>query len=174
MATWGRGARPGRVWDGAIGAASGLAASWAMSAAYRPIWRAGGVETRRREQEAQAGMAPATIRAADAAAGVVGRRIPDRSKGLAGWIVHYAYGIAWGAAFGLAARAVAPRAPLVTGLAFGAALWLLSDELLVPALRLSRPPARYPASTHVKGLAAHLVYGVATELGWRLGRAAAR
>jgi hypothetical protein len=145
-----------------------------MSAAYRPIWRAGGEETRRREEEAQAGMPPATIRAAEAAAGAVGRRIPEERKGLGGWIVHYAYGVGWGAAFALGARALGPRAPIVTGLAFGAALWLLSDELLVPLFRFSRPPARYPATTHAKGLATHLVYGVATDAGWRIARAALR
>ncbi len=166
--------RPGPVVDAALGAASGLAASWAMSTAYRPIWNMGGEETRRREKEAQAGMPPATIRAAEAAAAVVGERIPDDRKGLGGWIVHYAYGGAWGAAFALAARAFAPRAPVASGLAFGAALWVLSDEVLVPLFRFSRPPTRYPASTHAKGLAAHLVYGVATDAAWRVARRAVR
>ncbi len=166
--------RPGRAVDAAIGAASGLAASWIMSEAYGPIWRAGGEETRRREEAAQAGLPPATVRAAEAAAGAVGRRISERRKGLAGALVHYAYGVAWGAAFALAARALAPRLPVAAGAAFGATLWLLSDELLVPLLRFSRPPSRYPASTHLKGLAAHLVYGVATEAAWRVGRAAVR
>ncbi len=170
----GREGRPGRAVDAAIGAASGLAASWIMSETYGPIWRMGGEETHRREEAAQGGMPPATIRAAEAAAGAVGRRIPERRKGLAGWVVHYAYGVAWGAAFGLGARAIAPRIPVVAGLAFGAALWLLSDEVLVPLLRFSRRPAEYPASTHAKGLAAHLVYGVATDVGWRAARAALR
>jgi hypothetical protein len=174
MTRWGRERGPGPVADAAIGAASGLAASWVMSAAYRPIWRAGDEETRRREKEAQGGMPPATIQAAEAAASAVGQWIPDERKGLGGWVVHYAYGIAWGAAFALAARALAPRAPVATGLAFGAALWVLSDEVLVPLFRFSRPPTRYPASTHLKGLATHLVYGVATDAGWRLARRAVR
>ncbi|HET8538301.1 MAG TPA: DUF6789 family protein [Anaeromyxobacter sp.] len=174
MARRGRERRPGAVADAAIGAASGLAASWVMSAAYGPLWRAGSEETRRREQEAQGGMPPATIRAAEAAAAAVGRELPERRKGLGGWIVHYAYGVAWGAAFALGARAAGGRRPVATGLAFGVALWLLSDEVLVPLFRFSRPPTRYPATTHAKGLAAHLVYGVATDVGWRLGRAAWR
>jgi hypothetical protein len=174
MARWGRARRPGRVADAAIGAVSGLAASWLMSAALKPIGRAGSEETRRREREAQAGMPPATIRAAEAATAAVGQRLPEERKGLGGWIVHCAYGVAWGAAFAVTARALAPRAPVASGLAFGAVLWLLSDEVLVPLLGLSRPPTRYPVSTHAKGLAAHLVYGVATDAGWRLGRAALR
>jgi hypothetical protein len=174
MARWGRERRPGPVADAAIGAASGLAASWLMSAAYRPIWRAGSEQTREREQAAQAGMPPATVRAAEAAAAAVGRRIPEEKKGLGGWLVHYAYGVAWGAAFALGARALGARWPVGAGLVFGAALWVASDEVLVPAFRFSRPPTRYPASTHAKGLAAHLVYGVATDAGWRLARGALR
>jgi hypothetical protein len=164
----------GVIVDAALGAASGLAASWVMSLLYKPIMRAGDDETRRREKEAQAGMPPATIKAAEAAAKVVGSELPpDRKKqALGGKVVHYAYGTLWGAAFAVAARAVAPRVPLATGLAFGAALWLVSDELLVPLLRFSHAPARYPPSTHAKGLASHLVYGVATDAGWRLTRAA--
>lgn len=147
-----------------------------MSLAYKPIWRAGDEETLRREREAQAGMPPATIQAAEAAAGAIGKGLSDdpEKQALVGKLVHYAYGTAWGAVFALAARALGRRAPVATGLAFGAALWAVSDELLVPLLRFSRPPTRYPASTHAKGLASHLVYGVATDAGWRLARAALR
>ena len=168
--------RPRAVADAAVGAASGLAASFVMSAVYRPLMRAGGDETLRREKEAQAGMPPATIQAAGAAAKAVGRELPPdrRSQALGGKVIHYAYGIAWGAAFALAVRAVAPRRPVATGLAFGLVLWLVSDEVLVPLFRFSRPPSRYPPSTHLKELASHLVYGVATDAGWRLARAPMR
>jgi hypothetical protein len=165
--------RPGPVLDAALGAASGLVASFVMSLAYRPLMRAGSEETRRREKEAQAGMPPATVQAAETAAKAVGGGLPPdrRKQALGGKIVHYAYGAVWGAGFALAARAVAPLRPVATGLVFGGALWLLSDEVLVPLLRFSRSPRRYPASTHVKGLASHLVYGVAVDAGWRLARA---
>ena len=168
--------RPGPVMDAALGAASGLLASFVMSLVYRPLMRAGSEETLRREKEAQAGMPPATIRAAEAAAQAVGGGLPPdrRKQALGGKAVHYAYGALWGPA------SRSPRGPSrrcarsATGLAFGAALWLLSDEVLVPLLRFSRPPRRYPPSTHLKGLASHLVYGVAVDAGWRVARAPAR
>jgi len=168
--------RPGAVADAVVGAASGLVASFVMSAVYRPLMRAGGDETRRREKEAQAGMPPATIQAAEAAANAVGRALPpDRKRqALGGKVIHYAYGVFWGAAFALAARAVAPRRPGAAGLAFGLVLWLVSDEVLVPLFRFSHSPSRYPTSTHLKGLASHLVYGIATDAGWRLARAPLR
>jgi uncharacterized membrane protein YagU involved in acid resistance len=84
--------------------------------------------------------------------------------------VHYGYGALWGAGYALALRALG-RSPLMAGLAFGTVLWLLSDELAVPLLGFSRAPARYPVSTHAKGLAAHVVYGVATDAAWRGARA---
>lgn len=165
--------RPGPAGDAAAGALAGLGASWVMSAAYRPIMRAGSEETLRRERRAQGGMPPSTVRAAEAAARAVGTELPDRrSQALGGKAVHYGYGAAWGAAFALAARALALRwrPPVATGLAFGALLWLVSDEVLVPAFGFSSEPSRYPASSHLKGLAAHLVYGLATDAAWRAAR----
>jgi hypothetical protein len=166
--------RPGAAGDALAGALAGLGASWVMSATYPPIMRAGSAETLRREQEAQAGMPPSTVRAAQAAARAVGTDLSGRrEQALGGKTVHYGYGAAWGAAFALAARALARRwrPPLATGLAFGAALWVLSDEVLVPLFGFSHGPGQYPASSHVKGLAAHLVYGLATEVAWRAARA---
>jgi hypothetical protein len=170
--TWRRSA----LADAALGAAAGLLASWVMSALYRPIMRAGGEETLRKEREAAGGLPPATIRAAQLAAEKVGRSLPDDrgAQALGGKVVHYLYGTAWGAAFAVAARSRGERAPVATGLAFGVVLWVVSDELLVPLFRLSRPPAAYPATSHAKGLASHLVYGVATDVAWRLARAPLR
>jgi uncharacterized membrane protein YagU involved in acid resistance len=172
---FGRKRRPSALGEAALGAASGLVATWVMSLAYKPIMRSGSEETRRREKEAQAGAPPATIQAADAAARVVaGRAVPGERKRIGGKVVHYAYGTVWGVAFALAARQLGPRVPLATGIAFGAFLWVLSDEILVPLFRFSRAPTRYPPSTHAKGLAAHLVYGVATDATWRLMRGTVR
>jgi hypothetical protein len=164
------------VLDAALGAGAGLFASWVMSVAYGPIMRAGGDAARRREKEAAGDLPPATVRAAQVAAATLGRPLPEEreAQALGGKIIHYAYGTAWGAAFALAARAVAPRAPISAGLGFGILLWVLSDEMLVPLFRLSRPPTRYPATSHAKGLASHLVYGVATDAAWRLARAPLR
>jgi uncharacterized membrane protein YagU involved in acid resistance len=49
------------------------------------------------------------------------------------------------------------------GLAYAAALWLAADEIMVPALKLSKTPDEYPLSKHLEGLGAHLVYGATTE-----------
>jgi putative membrane protein len=170
------GTRRSAFLDAALGAGAGLIASWVMSLAYKPIMGAGDDETLRREKEAAEGLPPATIRAAQVAAEKVGRPLPDDrgAQALGGKIIHYVYGTLWGAAFALAARTFAPRAPLAAGLGFGVVLWVLSDEMLVPLFKLSHPPTRYPATSHAKGLASHLVYGVATDAAWRLARAPLR
>jgi uncharacterized membrane protein YagU involved in acid resistance len=57
------------------------------------------------------------------------------------------------------------------GSAYGAAVWLVGDEAVVPLLGLSKPPSQYPASTHAYALASHLVYGLTLEGGRRAVRA---
>ena len=53
------------------------------------------------------------------------------------------------------------------GIPFGAAFWLLADEISVPLLGLSKGPTEYPVSTHAYALASHLVYGVTAEMSRR-------
>ncbi|MDP9445176.1 MAG: hypothetical protein M3P83_12820, partial [Actinomycetota bacterium] len=60
--------------------------------------------------------------------------------------------------------------PLTAGLATGAAMSLIADELMTPAFGFSAPNLDYPLVTHARGLAAHLTFGLAVagvvEAGW--------
>jgi putative membrane protein len=56
------------------------------------------------------------------------------------------------------------------GMMFGAAVWVVADESVVPALGLSKPPTEYPLSVHVYSLASHLVYGLTAEITRRVVR----
>ncbi|HKE25687.1 MAG TPA: DUF1440 domain-containing protein [Bryobacteraceae bacterium] len=87
---------------------------------------------------------------------------PEEKKP-AGTIVHYAYGSALGAFYGWAAER-SDLARTASGTLFGAVLWFGSDEIGVPMFGLSKAPTEYPVSTHASALAAHVVYGVTTEL----------
>jgi putative membrane protein len=84
-------------------------------------------------------------------------------KEKAGAATHYAMGVGSGAIYGAVAE-VMPLATVAEGLPFGAAVWVIADEGVVPALGLSRSPTEYPASIHAYSLASHLVYGLTTEL----------
>ena len=84
-------------------------------------------------------------------------------KEKAGAVAHYAMGVASGAIYGGVAE-VMPVATVAEGIPFGAAVWVLADEAIVPAMGLSRNPTDYPVSIHAYSLASHLVYGLTTEL----------
>ncbi len=109
------------------------------------------------------------------APGQVGRRLaegftqaalPARRAPLVNNIVHWGYGTFWGAAFGIAAGSLnKPRAWF--GIPFGAAVFL-SDYVILPPSGLYKPITEYGAPTLWKDLSAHLVYGAATGLAFRL------
>lgn len=86
---------------------------------------------------------------------------PLANPALGGQVVHLAFGAAWGGAYGLLAGTLPSAAGLRGGLAFGAAVWLLSDDILLPAFELAAWPHHYPVKNHVYAIAAHAVYGAA-------------
>ena len=101
--------------------------------------------------------------------GIFHHRLTNGQKKWAGPAVHYTYGALVGGLYGaLAERAKPVRA--LAGVPYGAALWFLGDEVAVPALRLSKSPKQYPASTHALALASHAVYATTTDLVRRLVR----
>lgn len=89
------------------------------------------------------------------------QRGPLKHEGAAGQLVHLAFGSAWGGAYGLAVGTLPSAGGVKGGLAFGMAVWLASDNVLLPAFRLSAWPHHYPVKTHLYAMAAHAVYGAA-------------
>jgi hypothetical protein len=84
-------------------------------------------------------------------------------KQVAGPAVHYAYGSVIGALYGGLSELL-PITSAGLGLPFGFALWLLGDEIAVPALGLGKPPLEYAPEVHADALAAHFMYGATTDL----------
>jgi uncharacterized membrane protein YagU involved in acid resistance len=78
-------------------------------------------------------------------------------------LVHWTYGAAQGALYDALSRRI-PGPPWAQGLAWGGAMWLLGDELAVPALGLAEGPKKYPVHQHVHRLGSHLTYGMAAAL----------
>jgi uncharacterized membrane protein YagU involved in acid resistance len=100
--------------------------------------------------------------------GVTGREIPVDKISLLTNVVHWGYGTALGAGYGLAARAVRAN-PALRGPLFGLAVWAQSYATLVP-LGLYKPPWQYPAKTIAKDISYHLVYGSGVAAGFELVR----
>jgi putative membrane protein len=116
----------------------------------------------------------ATERLANAVSvAVSGHELTEREKDVGGVGFHYAMGATSGALYGALAEIV-PQAKAGAGLPFGAAVWLIADEGIIPAVGLSKSPAEYPLSIHAYSFASHLVYGLTTELVRRAVRNALR
>jgi putative membrane protein len=149
------------------GLVGGLVGSFVMERFQRALGRVspdlGGAPGGGGQQYRQPQTEPATYVAADAVArATTGREVPPSEKPDAGAAVHYAFGGAVGAIYGAAAA----RNPDITsggGVPFGAAMWLIADELGMPAVGLAKRPSAYPLQDHATGLVSHLLYGATTD-----------
>jgi putative membrane protein len=103
------------------------------------------------------------VRAAAAISrGLFRHELSEKEERIAGPVMHYAFGALTGGIYGALAE-VAPAVTRGAGMPFGIAVWLGADEITIPALRLAEPPWEHPPMVHARALAAHLVYGTATE-----------
>jgi hypothetical protein len=91
------------------------------------------------------------------------QRGPVRHEALAGDLVHYAYGCAWGGLYGIVAGSSRSLRSLGGGALFGIAVWCISDSVVLPAFRLSAWPQEYPVKNHAYAILAHVVYGAAAS-----------
>lgn len=93
---------------------------------------------------------------------VTGETPTKEEKAQLSQAVHWSYGMGVAALYG-ATRGTQDGPDVAGGLAFGAATWLLGDELAVPMLGLSEGATAFPLEQHAHRLGAHLVYGVVTS-----------
>jgi putative membrane protein len=125
-----------------------------------------------RQQQAHSGEAKedATMKAAeDTVHTPTGRHLSYPEEQKAGPMVHYAFGALTGGLYG----GLAEYSSVVTsgfGTSFGGILFSSADFLAVPSLNLAPSPLDQPASAQVSPFAAHIVYGVTTELVRRILR----
>ena len=153
------------------GALAGCAASWVMNQfmAMRPSSNAPAPAPRGQGQESGQSQASnldedATVKTATAISQrVLHRELTPAEKQLAGPLVHYAYGTTIGALYGGLAELM-PVTAAGLGMPFGMAIWMLGDEIAVPALGLAKPPTEYGPEVHADALSAHLMYGATTDL----------
>jgi hypothetical protein len=105
----------------------------------------------------------AAARAGEAAYVAVTGDAPDRDEKLwLGSAAHYGFGVTAGVAYGLM-RDRFPAAATGRGLLYGAIVWIVADEVVTPALGLSKDARQLSLIQLAAALAAHLVYGAAVE-----------
>lgn len=147
----------------AMGMAAGAIGVWALDRADYFLWNREAPETRaattavRPHGEPPAGVVVTELEEAS------GRELSERQHGAAEQAVHYAIGIGPAAGYALL-RDELPLPGPVRGLLYGLGVFLLQDEGINAVTRLGANPRDYPWQAHGRGLVAHLVYGLTTEL----------
>lgn len=95
---------------------------------------------------------------------VTRRDIPVSRAALVNDVMHWGYGIGWGAQLGAYAGWLRPRprvALVPLGLGFGSLVWL-SSYVILPLAGLYKPIWEYDAAVLARDLTAHLAYGLGT------------
>jgi hypothetical protein len=144
-----------------LGAAAGAGSTWLMDRATTKLYE-GEPKAVRKAEDAARGGETAYERAAEKAARLFHRKLSKPQRERFGSALHWALGMSAGAIYG-ALRHYNPRLRLGTGLAYGAAFWLAADEVALTALDVTPPPQAFPWQTHVRGLLGHLVLGGGVE-----------
>jgi len=125
---------------------------------------AGGRHDARDWQERNEGGENSNERAAQTIAKhTVNRRLTREELEAAAPLLHYLFGSVLGAVYGGLVERARP-APMLSGAAFGTAVWVGADEIAMPALGLASSNVDYPLEAHAQSFAAHLVFGLTTEV----------
>lgn len=146
-----------------MGAAAGAVGTWALDRADWAMWNHESADARRQTTAVRPfGEPPAhvLVRKAERRLGL--NPTPEQHE-IAGLLTHYAIGIGPAIAYSLLRNELPVKGP-ARGLLYGLTLFLLQDEVLNTATGLGAKPQDYPWQAHARGLVAHLVYGVVTEL----------
>ena len=155
--------------DLGLSAVAGYAATRAMGPVSMKLYELQSPAARAREDAVRPG--PPYRVAAEKLTGVFGLELTEQQLNRLSLAFHYGLAIQWAPLYPLLRRRTA-LGPASAGLVTGAAMSLIADELMTPALGFSAPNRAYPLSTHLRGLIAHLVFGLGvaatTEAGWRL------
>ena len=151
--------------DLALGALAGAAATWVMGKTTTFLYEKEDAQARQREDRAR-GDKTAYESAAEKAAGFAYMQLSEKERKKLGSAIHWGVGIGSGALYALLRRRLSGGGAgreLAAGALFGTGVWLLLDEIGNVALGLTPGPAKFPWQAHARGLAGHLVLGLATE-----------
>lgn len=155
-----------------VGAAGGLLGAWVM---VRLSHLVGPTEPHRGHRQAYRAKAspndtdgtisdePGSMQAASAIGqALTGRPLGTRARRLGAPAVHYAFGITAGGVYGAAVE-LQPGVAAGWGLIYGAAVWLVADEIGLRLAGFSDSPRRYPLVRHAAALFTHLGFGLTVE-----------
>jgi putative membrane protein len=156
-----------------VGSLSGLAGTVLMTQ-FLTLWKKAAAETSSRKKNSSESKKSdeekedSTMKAADKLGKAAGYELSKDERKKAGNWVHYGFGAAMGAVYGVL-KETAPRSlrkmnPGLSGAGFGSLVFLGAHELAVPALKLGSNPLKEPVANQVSEYLAHIVYGLGTSL----------
>ncbi len=161
--------RHGSERDGSVmadmlkGAIAGAVGVWVMDRVDWFLYDHEDPRARRRTQRVRpGGLDPAHV-AVNRAARMMGRELSPRQPHPAGVALHYGIGIGPGALYATMRHRMQGLG-MARGPLYGLGLFVAQDEVVNAITGLSAPPRRYPWQAHARGLVAHLVYGLVTDL----------
>ena len=93
--------------------------------------------------------------------------LPPRWARTTNNLTHWGFGKLWGGAYGLAAGSRAGAPPAWSGLALGTVVWG-QGYIVLPLAKPYRPIWEYDAKTLAQDFSAHVVYGIVTDVTFRL------
>jgi uncharacterized membrane protein YagU involved in acid resistance len=102
-------------------------------------------------------------------ADVLHLKVSDETLSKLGNVVHWGYGMAWGALYGALHERV-PAFSKAAGLPFGLVFWLIGDEVVTTVFKITPPPQAFPIDAHMRGLAGHLAFTVSADGTYRVLR----
>jgi hypothetical protein len=143
------------------GAVAGALATYVMNWTTTRLYDQESEAVQKRENEARGGQS-AYVNAAESLARSAGWELSDEAKGRGGTAIHWATGVIAGMKYAVFRRHW-PAVAAGFGLPFGAAFFLVMDELMNPLLGLTPGPAEFPWQTHARGLGGHFAFGATNE-----------
>jgi uncharacterized membrane protein YagU involved in acid resistance len=93
---------------------------------------------------------------------MTGRALTRHERREAGVAAHYAFAASVGVAYAIV-RARWPAARAGRGTFYGAAVWIVADEVITPGLGLARPRRSQSPELQTYTLLGHLIYGWTLE-----------
>jgi hypothetical protein len=157
--------------DAALTVAAGYVATKVMEPVSRKLYELEPSSACDKEDAVRPG--PPYRVAAEKITRALGLTLTDEQLERASLGLHYGLALSWAPLYPLLRRRTR-WSPALAGLATGAAMSVIADELITPAFGFSAPNLDYPLVTHARGFAAHLVFGLAVavtfEAGWAVTR----
>ncbi len=151
-----------RIADIGVGLIGGYVGTKVMEPVAMKLYEWESEEDRRREDAVRPGP-PYEIAARKTTQMLRLKLSEQQLQRLSTLLFHYGLGMSWGPVYTLLRRRTGIH-PVVGGLGTGAAMSLIVDETLTPVLGFSAPNRAYPLVTHVRGVVAHLAFGLGVAM----------